>query len=137
MFLKILKIEIGSKVIREIHFRKGLNLIIDETKTDKPQESGNNVGKTTVLRLIDFCLGGDGVNVYKDPEFKEKTNSQIESFLKSNDIIITLILKDDLEIESSEEIVIRKNFLIRKQKIQEINGLYYNDVDFDIALKNL
>lgn len=137
MFLKSLKINNGSEIIRDISFKKGLNLIIDETETSNLQESGNNVGKTTVLRLIDFCLGGDGVNVYKDTEFRDKTNTQIESFLKENNIVITLILKKDLDDESSSEIIIKKNFLKRKEKIQEINGEYYNDVDFDLKLKNL
>lgn len=137
MFLKALKVENGSTVIRDIPFRKGLNLIIDETKTANLQESGNNVGKTTVLRLIDFCLGGTGENVYKDTEFRDKTNTQIESFLKDNNIIVTLILKADLDDTTSQEIVIRKNFLKNKEKVQEINGEYYNDKAFDHHLKQL
>lgn len=137
MFLKSLIINNGSEIIRKIAFKKGLNLIIDETQTTARQESGNNVGKTTVLRLIDFCLGGDGINVYKDTEFKDKTNTQIEKFLKDNNILITLTLKRDLEDVTSTEIVIRKNFLKRKEKIQEINGEYYNDSDFDLKLKTL
>lgn len=137
MFLKFLIINNGPKVIREIVFEKGLNLIIDETETANLQESGNNVGKTTVLRLIDFCLGGDGMNVYKDMEFKDKTNTQIETFLKEKNIIITLVLKRDLDDEASTEIVIKKNFLKRKEKVQEINGEYYNDLSFDSKLKEL
>ena len=86
MFLKKLVIENDSRIIREIKFHKGLNLIVDETKTDNLQETGNNVGKTTVLRLIDFCLGSDGKNVYKDTEFRDRTNTYIENFLKENNI---------------------------------------------------
>lgn len=137
MFLKTLKIEKDSDVIREISFKKGLNLIIDVTSSANLQESGNNVGKTTVLRLIDFCLGGNGENVYKDPEFKDKTNTQIESFLKDNNIIITLILKEDLDNYDSQEIVIKKNFLKNSEKVQEINGEYYNNENFDQKLKQL
>lgn len=137
MFLKALKIENGSTVIRDIPFKKGMNLIIDETKTTTLQESGNNVGKTTVLRLIDFCLGGSGENVYKDTEFKDKANTQIEAFLKNQAILITLTLKLDLDDISSQEIVIRKNFLKNKEKVQEINGEYVNDKDFDQKLKQL
>jgi uncharacterized protein YydD (DUF2326 family) len=137
MFLKSIKIQNGSNIIRDVSFRKGLNLIIDETKTNSLQESGNNVGKTTVLRLIDFCLGGNGENVYKDTEFKDKTNTQIESFLKDNNIVIVLILKADLEDPASQEIVITKNFLKNKDKVQEINGEYFNDRDFDQRLKQL
>lgn len=137
MFLKSLKIENDTQVIRDIPFHKGLNLIIDNTSTDNLQESGNNVGKTTVLRLIDFCLGSDGVNVYQDPEFKEKSNTQIETFLKDNNVLISLILVADIEDEYSQEIKIRRNFRNRKEKIQEINGEYYNERDFDSKLKQL
>ena len=67
MFIKSLTITSGPKVIREIEFHKGLNLIIDESEN---QITGNSVGKTTVLKLIDFCLGADKKNIYVDPETK-------------------------------------------------------------------
>ncbi len=131
MFLKTLRIENNNSLIREIIFHKGINLIIDETKAiDKANsdntESGNNVGKTTILRLIDYCFGSDGKNIYKDPEFNNKNNSVIENFLKNNNIIVSLILKEDLEDASSKEILIRRNFLARTEKLQEINGENYN-----------
>ena len=55
MFLRYLRIENIHGLIRHIDFHQGLNLIVDEVSTDN-EETGNNVGKTTVLRLIDFCL---------------------------------------------------------------------------------
>ena len=137
MFLKLLKIENDKNVIREVLFHKGINLIVDETNTDKEQESGNNVGKTTAIRLIDFCLGGKGKNIYQDQEFKNKGNNVIENFLKNNNIIITLVLKQDLDVENSREITIRRNFLTRKDKIQEINGEQFNDENFKMKLKGL
>ncbi|GAB4304847.1 MAG: DUF2326 domain-containing protein [Marinilabiliales bacterium] len=138
MFLKELYIHKNDTLVRKIKFHKGINLIIDETKTSDRKESGNNVGKTTVLRLIDFCLGGKGENIYKDPEFKEKgSNTIIENFLKNNNVIITLVLKEDLELESSNEIVIRRNFLSNKNKIQEINVERFNNKDFLKRLKEL
>lgn len=137
MFLKSLKIENNESIIREIPFYKGINLIVDETTTKDRKESGNNVGKTTVLRLIDYCLGSDGKNIYKDTEFKSKSNTQIEQFLKENNIIISLVLKEDLEDVSSNEIVIRRNFLGSGEKIHEINGESYNNKDFPTKLKEL
>ncbi len=138
MFLKNLKIENSGHIIRDISFHKGINLIIDETKTENKRESGNNVGKTTVLRLIDFCLGGKGENIYKDTEFKSKSNTQIEKFLKGNNVIIALILKDDLDDVNSKEIEIRRNFLTRVEKIQTINGEDINNSkEFDKKLKEL
>ena len=137
MFLKALKIDRGTENIRTISFHKGINLIVDETNKEDLKESGNNVGKTTVLRLIDYCLGGNGKNIYQDPEFKNKKNTQIENFLKNNNIIITLVLKKDLENEDSPEINLRRNFLSYSQKIQEINGEKYADNEFQKKLKEL
>lgn len=137
MFLKNLKIENSLQTIREISFFKGINLIIDETKTDDKRESGNSVGKTTVLRLIDFCFGGEGKNIYQDTEFRKKSNTNVEEFLKNNNIVITLTLKDDLEDETSREIEIKRNFLSRSKKIQLINNESYKDKEFLQKLKEL
>ena len=137
MFLKKLTIKNGPTLIRNIQFHKGLNLIIDETRTSDRRESGNNVGKTTVLRLIDYCFGSDGTNIYKDPEFKDKTNTQIERFLKNNNIIISMTLKEDLESDKSREIVVRRNFLSRSDKILEINGEKQTAKEFPKKLKEL
>lgn len=58
MFLKQLKITNEDGLIRQIDFRLGMNFIVDETQGETA-DTGNNVGKTTLLRLIDFCLGGE------------------------------------------------------------------------------
>ena len=137
MFLKSLSIINNSTgtVIREINFHKGVNLILDETSSADKTESGNNVGKTTMLRLIDFCLCGDGKNIYTDTEFGN-TNVEVEQFLMTNDIIIKLVLVQELNNES-EEIVIERNFLSRRQSIRRINGEDYASKDFEQKLKNL
>ena len=106
MFLKNLIIEHNDIIVRNIKFHKGINLIIDETNSLNKKETGNNVGKTTILRLIDFCLAGDGKSIYQDNEFKSKTNILIEDFLKENNVLIKLILKEDLEDENSKEILL-------------------------------
>lgn len=137
MFLKGLKIEHDNEVIRNIPFRKGVNLIVDETHKEDLKTSGNNVGKTTVLRLIDYCLGGNGKNIYQDPEFKNKKNTEIEGFLKQNNIVITLTLKRDLDDEESLEIITRRNFLQYGNKIQEIDGEKYTNDEYPRKLKEL
>ena len=136
MFLKQVIIQNKSTIIRDIHFHKGINLIVDETPVDSSQQAtGNNVGKTTVLRLVDYCFGADGKNIYQDTEFNKQPNTTIENFLKDNEIIITVILVDNLDT-SEKEVVIRKNFLSRTKKLQEINGENItNDKEFDKALK--
>ena len=136
MFLKQVIIQNKNSIIRDIHFHKGINLIVDETLVGSSQQAtGNNVGKTTVLRLVDYCFGADGKNIYQDTEFNKQPNTTIENFLKDNEIIITIVLVDNLD-EPKEEVIIRKNFLSRTKKLQEINGENItNDKEFDKALK--
>lgn len=136
MFLMSLTIHNDDILIREIPFHKGINLIIDETKTADKTESGNNVGKTTVLRLIDFCLDGSGENIYIDPEFKT-TNKKIGKYLKDNNIRITLTLIEDITDLKSKKIIIERNFLSYSNKIQRINGEQLKNDDFSATLKEM
>lgn len=139
MFLESLKIFNRDAIIREIYFHKGINLIVDETPESFPRTvTGNNVGKTTVLRLVDYCFGGDGRNIYQDTEFKKQPNTLVENFLKENEIIIETTLVTELDNLNSERVTIRKNFQQRTKKLQEINGENItNNNDFDKKLKEL
>lgn len=137
MFLKQVIIQNKGSIIRDISFHKGINLIVDETPVNSSQQTtGNNVGKTTVLRLVDYCFGADGKNIYQDTEFNKQPNTTIENFLKENEIIITVVLVDTLDGISKHQVTIRKNFLPRNKKLQEINGENItNNKDFEKALK--
>lgn len=136
MFLKSLTISNGETPIRDIKFHKGVNLILDTTPDTQRTQSGNNVGKTTVFRLIDYCLGGDGKNIYTDTEFRN-ANADVEAFLKNNNITIRLVLTPDFDAESDDDIVIERNFLTHKDSIRRINGEEYTFVDFVQKLKDL
>ncbi|MFH1188048.1 MAG: hypothetical protein V1688_04305 [bacterium] len=118
MFLKSLTISNGNKIIRKITFRKGINLIVDETLEINDKATGNNVGKTTVLKLVDFCLGAESNIVYIDSESKKNVYKKVKDFLIEAEVLITLVLKENLEIESSTEIIIERNFLYRTKKIR-------------------
>lgn len=136
MFLKKLTIHNENSLLREIFFHKGVNLIVDETKSNNRTDSGNSVGKTTVLRLIDFCLDGSGENIYTDSEFGTK-NIIVENFLKENNIIITLVLVENLDDENDFGIEIKRNFLSHSKKIQTINGEKISNDEFSKKLKEL
>lgn len=132
MFLKSLLISTPTKEIREILFHKGLNLIVDETPSGETL-TGNNVGKTTVLRLIDFCLGRDGSVVYKDPENKREVYQLVKDYLVDNKIIITLTLVDNLDAPQ-RQVEVSRNFLVRKEAICQINGEDISKTDFESRL---
>ncbi len=142
MFIESLTIRKNGKegsIIRRIKFSKGVNLIVDQSDTSKNTETGNNVGKTTVLRLIDFCLGAKKENIYQDPEFKgrnEKSNN-IKQFLEDNQVYIELVLTKDLTNPDAKKITIGRNFLKTKNKIQEINGEPVSNENLGKELGNL
>ncbi|MCD4810504.1 MAG: DUF2326 domain-containing protein [Methanosarcinales archaeon] len=134
MFLKYLIISNDKKIIRKIKFRKGINLIVDESKE---QITGNNVGKTTVLKLIDFCLGASPKNIYVDPESKRQEYQLVKDFLIENEVLITLILTNSLDDENAKKIIIERNFLSRNKIIRKIDGNSYTEKEFEPELLNL
>jgi len=139
MFLKSLTItHDDGTIIRDIKFHAGLNLIVDETPVVSGKETGNNVGKTTVLKLIDFCLGANANEIYSDYENKRNQYKLVKDFLVDQKVLISLVLKEDLSQEESREVLLERNFLARKNKIQRIDGKnMIDDKEFEEALTSL
>lgn len=127
MFLRSLKISTPNKIIRDINFHRGLNLIVDESED---QVTGNNVGKTTVLKLIDFCLGADDKIIFTDSENIKNEYKLVRDFLIDNEILITLILTDKILTNKSRNVIIECNFLSRNNTIRKINGTKILKRDF-------
>lgn len=136
MFLKSLQISNTQGVIRDIKFHAGLNLIVDETPTDAGEATGNNVGKTTVLILIDFCLGASAKGIYTDPENKKTEYALVKNFLVDTQALVTLTLTEDLGNVLAKEMVIERNFLPRKKLIRRIDGIQMTEDEFEETLTN-
>lgn len=133
MYLKRLKIETPERIIRDMEFRAGLNLIVDDTEDTSEKTTGNNVGKTTVLKLIDFCLGANPKIIYTDTENSKNTYDVVKKFLVEEKVIITLILTD----VNGKTVEIKRNFLTsKKEAIRRINGKDILEKDFEAELKN-
>lgn len=137
MYLKSLQISSKNEVIRNIDFHNGLNLIVDNTppKSNKIQ-TGNNVGKTTVLKLIDMCFGANPRIVYQDTEDKNKEYITVRNYLQENNVSVLLELIDSFE-NPATHISITRNFLQRTKAIRMINGEQILDKDFETTLLNL
>lgn len=132
MFLKSLTITKGAAVIRDIEFRKGINLIVDNSDA---KITGNSVGKTTVLKLIDFCFGADKNIIWIDPENKKDIYKLVKDYLIDNEVLITLVLTENLDDDSATEIVIERNFLSSRSKVvRRINGVNLKDEEFEPRL---
>lgn len=141
MFIKVLKIETENEIIRELKFHKGMNLIVDDTPmavdAENTLKTGNNVGKTTVLKLIDFCFGAKSRNIYTDPENEKKDYEKVKNFLTDYKVVITLVLKEDLDNDDSKEVIIKRNFLSRNKAIRQVNDKNCTEDEFEYTIRNL
>ncbi|POE20794.1 DUF2326 domain-containing protein [Pectobacterium odoriferum] len=119
--------------IRNITFKKGVNLIVDKsTLTDS--ETGNSVGKTTALRSLDFCFGCKQDLFYTDPEFK-KDNEIIRNFLIDNEVEFTLTLLSG----NNSPLIIYRKALPEPKILCKINNVEYKSLknfyqDLKVAL---
>ena len=137
MFIKRLIIENKVKIIRDIEFTSGLNLILDDTPSDDSKSTGNNVGKTTVLKLIDFCLGANSNIIYTDTENKKDIYTLVKDFLVDEQITITLILTETFDDPDKKQIEIQRNFLTGKKAIRKINGNSVLAKDYEDELERV
>lgn len=121
-----------EETIRTIKFNpEGLSLIVDETKTESDTESGNDVGKTTAMKIINLCLGASSTSeLYKDGKDTKSENHKVKKFIQDNKVTAILTLTD-----SKKKIVLERN-LFRNGK-SFINGEKYTINDFNIELKNI
>lgn len=131
MFIKKLKITNNFGLIREINFHRGLNLIVDETVNGNT-DTGNNIGKTTVLRLIDFCLGKSQNVIYADPSNVKIENKEVKDFIYNTNVLITLVLTKDF---TKDDVTISRNFLQRSNAIRTINGEQIKNKEFEEKLE--
>lgn len=131
MYIKRLKITNNNGLIRDIHFHNGLNLIVDNTPSDNHTDTGNSVGKTTVLRLVDFCLGKDPKSIYTDPSDSKSIDEEVRNFLVETNVLIELTLTRNWE---NDDVVICRNFQTNKKATRTIDGTPYKSEEFESAL---
>lgn len=135
MFLKkfILKSQHG-RVLREVVFKKGMNIILGEG-TGNLHESTNNLGKTTLIRCIDFCLDGKPDPIFKDAEFRI-ANTEVQDFLTITKPTFTLVVASSFESKSETVIERQLDLDAKRGKVRNfIDGKQYNSEEFKNELK--
>jgi len=76
----------GIETFRTITFKDGMNIITNEG------EDGNQIGKSTALRSLNFCLGSDGMSIWRDPDSKN-INDKIYNLVTNGSLVFKLELK--------------------------------------------
>lgn len=119
------------QIIQDIKFRlTGLNLIVDNT-SEEFKESGNSVGKSTAIKIIDLCLGARSVNqLYYDSDTRSE-NLEVKDFLQENRVQAELILVDS---KGKEYSIKRDLFSKGKRYILDDK---YSEKEFTCELKRL
>jgi 5-formyltetrahydrofolate cyclo-ligase len=120
--MQLVKLQVfnDEKVIRELNFKSGINFITSLS------HNGNHVGKSTVLRVINFCLGSDAHNIWKDPDTK-KTTKEIYDFVTSGRVSFVLTMQFGIK-----QVVIKRVISLKKgKKVQVKVNSWINDSKYD------
>lgn len=95
-----LRNSITGRVMREVVFHQGANLIVDAFDSDRH----NKVGKTTFLKLIDVLLGANGRDrLYKDDE-TNSVNEELRDIIKEKRVVGEMTLVNSLERPSNHNV---------------------------------
>ena len=132
MFLKSLHIsDSAGNLLRTVVFRKGLNIVLGVNNVEQGG-STNNIGKTTLMRAIDFCLDGKIAQFYEDSEFKSK-NEDVFNFLQSKKPTFQLVLSKRFDSPPSSNLVITRMIGTKEHKGQIIFSIssFINDDHID------
>lgn len=122
--------------VRKIKFNlSGLNLIVG---MNEQNGSTNNIGKTTLIRCIDFCLNGKLEQIYTDKEFKNSINEDVFNFFKVKQPTFKAIFKDG---KTDSLYTISRTLSHDKEKFTFENKILLNDSviegDFETELKKI
>lgn len=121
MQLVNLKVFQDEKLIREVTFKDGINIITNS------EDDGNQIGKSTALRVLNFCLGSDGKSIWHDPESRTK-NETIEDVVTSGRVFFSLAIR----INKKNYIIKRRIYKVQQKKriVQKIYSSI-NEDEFD------
>ncbi|MFK4753681.1 DUF2326 domain-containing protein [Oceanobacter antarcticus] len=116
-----LKVFCDEIIVREIQFKDGINIITNS------EDDGNQIGKSTALRVLNFCLGSDGKSIWHDPESRTK-NEAIEDVVTSGRVLFSL----DMRINKKNYRINRRIHKVQ-QKTRTVQKIYssINDDEFD------
>ncbi|PEC81959.1 hypothetical protein [Bacillus cereus] len=135
MYLKSMRIVEGigdHKEIRNVQFKQGINIIVDDTK-DSVNNQGNNVGKTTFLKLIDICFGAkDKKYIWTDNDTGSETTS-LKSYIHEKKVYaeleifkgkLTYTLKVEL-FDKGKRYINKEHYPLQKY-MEKLNEIIFN-----------
>mgnify|MGYP002761627140 FL=1 len=122
-----LRNSVTGRVMREVVFHKGANLIVDAFESDRH----NKVGKTTFLKLIDVLLGANGRDrLYKDDE-TNSVNDELRDIIEEKRVVGEMTLVNSLENPSNHNVDLRVELFPRGRYFfdgKKVNATKYKEL---------
>lgn len=147
MYLKYLSIkDKDNNPIQHVEFKKGINIIKGEKSNNTSNTKTNSLGKTTLLRCVDFCLAGKWSSFVFDKELKGTKNNTVFNFLKETLPSFELVLADTLENKVTKTLKITRSLTINQKAKKEtsffstnnfINGELVSEAIFEEKIKKM
>ncbi|WP_415766107.1 DUF2326 domain-containing protein [Pseudomonas sp. ZB1P45] len=106
----------SGNVIRDINFKDGINIITNDG------HDGNQIGKSTSLRAINFCLGSDGESLWKDPD-NNNINDSVREFLIGGEVLFKL----SIFVGGQQRVITRKFEQVQQKSRVVIRRLSWID----------
>ncbi|EJQ11758.1 hypothetical protein IE3_03219 [Bacillus cereus BAG3X2-1] len=118
--LEVYKTFPSKEIIRSIEFNpNGLNLIVDSTSNIK-EDSGNSVGKSTVIHIIDICLNSSSLTKLYKSRDAQGENSELKKLLVDSKVQATLELSNNDSVYSfTRSLYSRGPRLFNNKKVTE------------------
>lgn len=147
MFLKNIVIkDKNGFLIRKVEFKKGVNIIKGVEVESTSLSSTNSIGKTTLLRCIDFCLAGQWNQFIFDKEFRSVKNNTVFDFFKNTLPIFELSIVSNMDDEISASWILTRSLKINTKSKKDmttfsvensINGNKVSDDQYKSEIKNI
>ena len=147
MYLKYLSIkDKDNNPIQHVEFKKGINIIKGEKSNNTSNTKTNSLGKTTLLRCVDFCLACKWSSFVFDKELKDTKNNTVFNFLKETLPSFELVLADTLENKVTKTLKITRSLTINQKAKKEtsffstnnfINGELVSEAIFEEKIKKM
>ena len=145
MYLKYLSIydSVGVE-IRHVDFKKGVNIIKGQESSTSIKTQTNSLGKTTLLRCIDFCLSGKWNSFIFDKELKITKNQTVFDFFSTTFPTFELLIQKKFDDLSSPNLKIKRKLTINLKSKKEtsyfsvvnyLNDVEVSDQDFNDQIK--
>lgn len=138
MYLKYLTIKDSDDfVIRHVDFKLGANIIKGDVTDNNLTSNTNSIGKTTLIRSLDFCLGGKWESLVNDRELKSNRNNTVFDFFRKTSPSFELLIVRNLTDRITWSLKINRILSVeygrnKKEKVSIKNFIDDNEVSDNV-----